>query len=472
MPLPTIRPSSLDRLPRGLAPERFLRGRFGEWVARPWLDRAALGSLSQYFPLSRLWAAASVADGDPERFRDEVPLASAAMPKDWLLEPVLSGVRRAVRRHRRVDQAWRRRFFSPLAVPSDRTLVETELERRAAARVWMAARGLLMPLLATVKPPVVRWSIPGISEMETLFGPALADPAAFYAVPEPPPEIEGSHAVPGPEGMEYWLRFASHGRVTSDTAWAKVYESDDLPVDAPTLILCHGLAVETEMWGTGIGTPYGLIRAGVRLVAPEAPWHNRRMAPGRWGGEPLIATAPRGAPDLFQAWLGEIAALIGWARERGSGVVALGGTSLGALTSQLAAVQARHWPESLRPDLLYLVATGGSVQQVAVDSELADVFGLQQALAAAGWEDSALDRLAPLTDPLGDPVMPPERIVMVLGRADGVTRFDEGRELASRWRVPAENLFVREQGHFSIPLGLLHDDAPLHRLHALMAQAG
>lgn len=457
-----------DRLPRGLAPERFLRGRFGDWVARPWLDRAAFGSLSQYFPLSRLWAAAWVADGDPERFRDEVPLAHATMPKSWLLEPILSGVRRASRRHRRVDQAWRRRLFSPGATPSARVLVETELERRAAARVWMASRGLLVPLLTTVRPPAVRWAIPSVSDLEPAIGPALADPTAFYMAPDPPPKIERSHAVPGPEGMESWLRFVSPGRATGDTAWAKVYEPEAADAGAPTLILCHGLAVETEMWGTGIGTPYSLIRAGVRVVAPGAPWHNRRQVPGRWGGEPLIATAPRGAPDLFQAALAELAVLIAWARGQGSPVIALGGTSLGALTSQLAAVQARHWPDAMRPDLLYLVATGGSVQQVAVDSELADVFRLDNALAAAGWDDATLKRLAPLTDPLGRPVMPADRIVMVLGRADSVTRFDKGRELATRWNVPRKNVFIREQGHFSIPLGLLFDDAPLQRLHRLM----
>ena len=460
------------RLPRGLAPEQFLRSRFGDWVARPWLDRAAFGSLSRYFPLSRLWAAASVAEGDPGRFRDEVPLGRSAKTDGWLLEQALVGVHRACRWHRRIDQAWRRRLFAPGPEPSAQVLVETELERRAAARVWMASRGLLMPLLAMAKPPVVRWSIPAATGMDTLFGPAPADPSAFYAAPDPLPEIERSHAIPGPEGTEYWLRFASPGRATQDTAWAKVYEPEAPAADAPTLILCHGLAVETEMWGTVIGTPYALIRAGVRVIAPEAPWHNRRMAPGRWGGEDMIATAPRGAPDLFQASLGEIAVLTAWAREQGSGVVGLGGTSLGALTSQLAAVQATRWPDPLRPDLLYLVATGGSVQQVAVDSELAGVFGLDEALAAAGWDDAALAALSPLTDPLGPPVMPPERIVMVLGKADSVTRFDEGSDLAARWGVPAENLFVREQGHFSVPLGILHDDAPLRRLARLMETAG
>lgn len=460
-----------ERLPRGLAPERLLRGRFGDWVSRPWFDRATLGSLHRYFPVSRLWAAASVADGDVARFREEVPLAGGDAPEGWLLERALGGVRGACRRHRRVDQAWRRRFFSPGPSPSPAVLVEAELERRAAARVWMASRGLLMPLLAVAKPPAVRWDLPSIPEVVALYDSALADPAGFYQPPDPTPDVERSHEVPGPAGMEYWLRFPSPGRATRDTAWAKVYEPETPAPGLPTLIYCRGLSVEVELWGTTIGTPFELIRSGVRVIAPEAPWHNRRMVPGHWGGEPLLATAPRGAPDLLQAALTEIAVLTTWARRQGSAFVALGGVSLGAITSQFVAAQSAVWPAAMRPDFLFLVATGGSLRQVAVDSELAKVFGLEDALRAGGWSDAALDRLRPLTDPLGPPVMAPERIVMVLGSEDSVTRIDEGRDLAERWRVPADNLFIRKQGHFSVPVGVLHDDAPLRRLRELMAAA-
>lgn len=460
-----MRGAGPDRLPRGLAPERFLRSQFGDWVARPWLDRAAFGGLPWYFPLSRLWAAASVADGDVERFREEVPL-TAPSPGGWLLERALTGVRQAAERYRRIDRSWTQTFFSATRRPP-RRLVRAELERRTAGRIWMASRGLLAPLLSRNIAPV-RWAIPAAGTTSDRLAEAFADPAAFYRPPGGPHGIERSHRVPGPDGLESWLRFPSPGRDMADTAWAKIYEPEGAPADIPTVILCHGLAVESEMWGTTSGVPNVLVRAGMRVVAPEAPWHNRRMLPGRWGGEPMIATAPYGAPDLFQAALAEIAWLIAWLREQGGRRIALGGTSLGALTSQLAAAQARSWPRPMRPDFLYLVTTGESVQQVAVDSELADMFGLGPALRGAGWTDAALDKFCPLTDPLGDPVMAPDRIVMVLGRVDSVTRFDRGRQLAARWRVPAENLFIRDQGHFSAAVGVVHDDTPLRRLLALM----
>jgi hypothetical protein len=458
----------MDRLPRGLAPDDFLKHRFGDWVARPWLDRAAFGSLGWYFPLSRMWAAANVAEGDPDRFGTEVPFPAGKAPDGWLLEQALSGVRRAKRRYRRIHDDWERVYFGGSARAPSR-LVEAELERRTAGRIWMASRSLLAPLLTNDHVPSVRWDTPAPDMFLGRMASEIADPAGFYAPLDPLPAVDASHKVPGPDGKEYWLRFASKG---GDEAWAKVYEPEDPSTRLPTAILCHGLCVESELWGTTAGVPHALVRQGLRVITPEAPWHGRRMLPGRYGGEPLIATAPRGGPDLFRAALSDIATLIGWARGQGSHAVAVGGTSLGALTTQLVATQARHWPEPLRPDFLLLVTTSGSLRQVAVDSELGETFGLDRALADAGWTDDSLQALSPLTDPDDGPVMGPDGIVMVLGREDSVTAFDEGRALAERWRVPEDHLYIRNQGHFSAAVGVIHDDAPVRHLFELMKGLG
>jgi hypothetical protein len=458
----------MDRLPRGLAPEAVLKRRFGDWVARPWLDRAAFSSLGWFFPLSRLWAAANVAAGDPDKFARAVPFDGDDGPDGWLLDQALHGVHRAQRRYRRIEDEWQRICFTG-TVRAPSRIVEAELERRTAGRIWMATRGLMAPLLSTGDVPAVHWQTPRPDELLAELAPMLADPAAFYAPPDPLPVIEQSHKAPGPEGVEYWLRFPSKG---GETAWAKVYEPEEPAERLPTAILCHGLCVEQEMWGTTAGIPHALIRQGVRVIAPEAPWHGRRMLPGRYGGEPLIATAPRGGPDLFRAALSEIATLTGWARGQGSHIVAIGGTSLGALTTQMAATRAKAWPTALRPDSLLLVTTSGSLRQVAVDGELGETFGLDKALGMAGWTDETLQALSPLTDPDDEPVMAPDRIVMVLGREDSVTAFDEGRDLAARWRVPAENLYIRDQGHFSAAVGVIHDDAPVQQLYDMIKSAG
>ncbi len=40
--------------------------------------------------------------------------------------------------------------------------------------------------------------------------------------------------------------------------------------------------------------------------------------------------------------------------------------------------------------------------------------------------------------------------------------------MIERWGVPAGNLFVRRQGHFSAALGMLHNSDFLDRLHAVL----
>jgi len=269
--------------------------------------------------------------------------------------------------------------------------------------------------------------------------------------------------VPGALGTEYWLRFASPGAAVGGVAWAHVYEPDGVR-DPPSLVYGHGTAVELDsLDGVGDGIDE-IVRQDVRLVRLEAPWHGRRRLPGRYGGEPFFATQPLGALDLFAAELREMATLVAWCRRRGAARVALGGISLGALACQLAACHARHWPAAARPDALFLATTGADVVGLVATSSLAHALGLPRALAAGGWTEAELARWRPLIDPLGEPAPLPADIVMLLGRTDDVTPFADGRALAARWRVPAENLFLPRRGHFSAAVGLLHDPAPLRRL--------
>ena len=52
----------------------------------------------------------------------------------------------------------------------------------------------------------------------------------------------------------------------------------------------------------------------------------------------------------------------------------------------------------------------------------------------------------------------------MLGRRDTVTPFADGQAMAQRWQVAPANLFLQRGGHFTVPLGLLRDPAPLRRL--------
>jgi pimeloyl-ACP methyl ester carboxylesterase len=238
--------------------------------------------------------------------------------------------------------------------------------------------------------------------------------------------------------------------------------------DPPTLIFLHGIGVEADMWKDAADPLNKGVLDGFRIVRPEAPWHSRRRRRGWYGGEPAIGMGPLGFLDLFQAWITEISVLIDWARRTSGGPVALGGVSLGALISQVAAVAAREWPAAARPDALILVATSGAIMEVVAGGSLSKAVNLQPQLESAGWSEILLARWLPLLEPQGPPAMPADKVVMVLGESDDLTPHPGGIALARDWAVPPENLFVRPQGHFSVSLGLLRDREPLNRLAEIM----
>ena len=109
---------------------------------------------------------------------------------------------------------------------------------------------------------------------------------------------------------------------------------------------------------------------------------------------------------------------------------------------------------------------------VAHEGSLANAVDLAPQIDAAGWTVDKLARWLPLLDPQAQPVMDPSAVVMVLGHADDVTPSAGGKALARRWGVPDANLFAREQGHFSVSLGLLRDRAPLERLKEIFGRVG
>ena len=447
--------------PGRLAP--WLGGAAGRLLLRPWFDALALpGIVRWYFPLSRAWAAASLAGTDVERFLLEVP--SATLPRR-LTARALAAVASRRRSYDEAAAAWENAFFASSS-PARGALVAAESMRETAAHAWMAARGAFVPLhLHTAFPPL-KWLPSSEAEVERRHGPRLAD-AAFAFPPPPVPAVTLSHAVPSADGRTRWLRFPATVAGTPDTAWARVVEPAS-GRDPPTLIFLHGVGVESEFWNADLGRVDTLARAGIRIVRPEAPWHGRRRPEGWYGGEKVMALGPLGLLDLFAAWVAEVAALIAWARSTSRGPVAVGGISLGALTSQLVATAAAHWPAALRPDALLLVGTTCDVLDAAVSGGLGRALGVGDRLTEEAWTSQAMQRWRPLLEPEGAPAPAPEAVVMVIGRSDEVTRFDGGRALARRWQLPEENLFLRPQGHFSVALGLEHDAAPLDRLAAIL----
>ena len=442
-----------------------LSGRSGQYILRPWFDRVTIRWVTRvFFPVSRAWAAARAAQGSREVFLAQVPMAR---PPWRIIDPLLDSVKRADARFHAASEAWRAAYFADTP-PDARTLSDAEDARERAAQALMVTRAYAAPLRIARKLPRVAFDVADAATLERAHGHRLASPAAAF----PAPSTDGmreSHAAVGEYGAVSWLEWPS---LLHDTARARVYTPTETR-DPPTLIYLHGIGMEMEMWRAQADPVNALAGSdGVRVIRPEGPWHGRRMLAGYHGGEPALAFAPKGYIDLMQAWVTEAAQLIRWARATSNGPVAIGGLSLGALTAQIVATAARHWPAAFQPDAMFLVCTSGDILEVSYEGAFAKGLGVSDALTRAGWHHGDLARWRGLLEPQGEPVMPSEDRVMLLGRHDSVTPYRGGIALAREWRVPRANLFVVNRGHFSAPLGLHQDDTPLRRAVARLKAAG
>jgi len=89
-------------------------------------------------------------------------------------------------------------------------------------------------------------------------------------------------------------------------------------------------------------------------------------------------------------------------------------------------------------------------------------------LQRAGWTEEKLRRWSALLDPTPQPAMSPQQIVSTLGTSDRVLPYGGGAALVQRWQLPPQNVFHFPIGHLLLPLGLMRDDQPLRRLHAIL----
>ncbi|MFQ5973289.1 MAG: hypothetical protein ACE5Q3_13245 [Alphaproteobacteria bacterium] len=445
----------------------------GTWLFRPpvgglWLgpsfDWTALKTITRVLmPLARAGAAATMAGGDRGRFWQELPgTATDRLPT----ERTLAAVGGCAVAYEDADRRWRAAFFGE--EPTDAAhRVQAELRRRAAIRRVERAQLGLLPLVLRGRVAALRWDVRSVSEAKARHEARLASPETAFPAPSVP-EVSRSRGITGPYGDEqYWLRFPAPVAETGNDAWAHVYAPHGVK-DPPTFIFLHGVLVEPEFVPDAWDPLPRAVREGVRVIRPEGPWHGRRRLGGRYGGEPVLARGPLGFLDFFAGWVAEIAALVAWARRTGRGPVAVGGISIGALTTQLVATAARHWPAEMTPDAFLLVATSDEIADAGLNGSLGRALGLPRQLAANGWSEEALAEWAPLTEPRGQPAVPAEHIVMAIGSRDTVLPPRGAFSLADRWSVPQENLFVSRCGHFSMSLGLGVNHAPLRKVLTLL----
>jgi len=416
-----------------------------------------------------LWAAARAAEGDVEKFIKEVPLERPNKYQRRTISTALRQFERARLKAFSIEQLWHYYFFGKEEIAEERLPIIEEM-RLDFRTDYNMIRKKFIRLRGLVKTSV-SMNPPGPEDVAELFGDNGEKLSAYFDLPEVFPEVEVSRSIPTSTGKDYWLRFPSPSPQMDDLVYARVHEPEGID-NPPTLIFGHGMSVEFDHYHQILDEVTQLTRLGIRVIRPEAPWHGRRVLPGHYGGEQFLSNLPISIFDFVSAQHKEWPTIINWCRNNSSGPVAIGGSSLGAQSAKAIAMNAIRWPEKLQPDALLVITHSQHMSEAAMDGVLSDIWNLGDAMRAAGWHQDTEKRWLQMIDPQRPACISGENIVTVYGTKDTVTPIETALTQMDAWNVPHENRFRYQRGHFTIPLGMINDDAPLLRFAEVIKNVG
>lgn len=435
---------------------------FHALLARPWIDPVCLWGLKKVMPASRAWAAAGASSTSLEGFARQLGLFG--------LPPRLRKKLNTTHRLRLLSKAAQTRWSELAFEGTSGDLAAAELDRRQTAQAFMGNRFRYLAFARKYRVAPVRYRTPKPDFAIEALSQVLADPDALFLAPEVLPQVERSRTVDHGDVIEYWLRFESDGvgDDPADTCYAHIYEPKQRRSNLPSFFFAHGLAMETEMMMDGPRSFLEMARVGLRIVLPDGPGHNRRCRTGYYGGESFLIEPPISGIQHFVRAAREYAALIAWCRAQGPGKISLGGISLGALTVQVTASRWRYWPAECKPDAVFLMTSTARISALPLESSLGQMADIDNEVRRHGWRPEHFQVLEPITDAGAEPPLDPASIVLMIGDRDDVTPAAGGYQLARQWRIPKENLFVRDRGHFSAAIGLGVDPAPYARMFDIL----
>ncbi len=442
---------------------RTLKGYAFGWA---WFDPVSSWALRRLFvPSSLLWAAAEQAGTSVDHFYDAAQLPKKNTHEKKLAE-ALHLTAAARESAERKEAEWQKVFFGN-GIESGDTRRELEAARYAASHTYNLARRHFGFMLRS-DPPRIKSQTQSPEEIAAIYG-AQFEHLSLDGITKGNTQVEVSKPVERSAGTDYWLRFQSPSALLGDTVYARVLEPQGVK-NPPTIIFGHGICIEFDHWRGLIDEARTLRAEGFRVIRPVSPWHGRRRPLGSFGGQPMMARIPGGLFDAFTGAAQEWAVIANWVRQNSNAPLAYGGTSLGALIAQFAAEKIGERDERLRPDGLFLITHSGRMTDATFQGDMANLLGVDLNAEQYGWSRERIEAGLGLLDPALLPAVDPKRIVTVLGKRDRITPYASGLSLIDSWGVPDENRFVWDRGHFSMPLTMIRNPAPVARFREVMTR--
>ena len=442
---------------------RTLKGYAFGWA---WFDPVSSWALRRLFvPSSLLWAAAEQAGTSVEHFFEAAQLPKRSANEKKLAEALVqTAAARTLSNNREAE--WQQAFFGNTALGPE-ALRELEASRYSASHAYNLARRHFGFMLRN-DPPRIKSQTQSPEEIAAIYGEKF-ERLSLDGIANGGTQIEVSKRVERAAGVDYWLRFQSPSALLGDTVYARVLEPHGVK-NPPTIIFGHGICIEFDHWRGLIDEARTLRAEGFRVIRPVAPWHGRRRPLGSFGGQAMMTRIPGGMFDAFTGAAQEWAVIANWARQTSTGPLAYGGTSLGALIAQFAAEKIGERDARLKADGLFLITHSGRMTDATFQGDMANLLGVDLNAEQHGWSRERIETGLGLLDPARLPAVKPECIVTVLGKRDRITPYASGLSLIDSWGVPDENRFVWDRGHFSMPLTMIRNPAPVARFREVMAR--
>jgi pimeloyl-ACP methyl ester carboxylesterase len=232
----------------------------------------------------------------------------------------------------------------------------------------------------------------------------------------------------------------------------------------PILILIHGYLggmhrAERRVWPMRFWD-----RLGMDVALFVLPFHGRRAERAFGTKPPFPGADPRITNEGFRQAMRDLQAFVGWLDRRGHPKIGVMGMSLGGFSTSLAA--------TLESRLAFAVPII-PLASIAATARQNGHLGTTPEEEEAQYR--ALDAVYRVTSPLHrDPVIPPERMMIVAAEADRITPIAHARNLADHFgcrleTMPGGHLMqfgrgerFRSIGRFLTELGVVGADA-VHR---------